>query len=161
MYTTWLINFSLVLLIIIYLFRNFCLGPETEHFVSEKHLNLKRQLDLQLDEDIYMNFLSDIDQKLNLNKENKNEFDVCDNKIIKKVQKKALNEAFEKIQAKNTSCVYKAIHLSEFTNPMFYLADRTTFPPRWLVKTYKDIPLPKTVNLKQWTNMYNCCKAGN
>lgn len=56
-------------------------------------------------------------------------------------------------------CLYKANFLSEYTNPKLYLSsDNTRFPPRWLVKTYKNTPLPKTTNLKLWTDMYNCCQ---
>jgi hypothetical protein len=107
---------------------------------------------------------------------------MCDDKVKIKVQTKALNEAFEKISidkskifkspvfdnspsqldfidnSKN-NCLYKANHISEFTNPMFYLSETITFPPRWLMKTYKDVPLPKHTSLKQWNNMYNCCKG--
>lgn len=56
-------------------------------------------------------------------------------------------------------CVYKSNQLSQYTNPRLYLSsDNTRFPPRWLVKTYKNTPLPKTTNLKLWTDMYNCCQ---
>jgi hypothetical protein len=56
-------------------------------------------------------------------------------------------------------CVYKANSLSEYTNPRLYLSsDKTRFPPRWIFPPYKNIPLPKTTNLKLWTDMYNCCE---
>lgn len=56
-------------------------------------------------------------------------------------------------------CVYKANSLSEYTNPRLYLSsDKTRFPPRWIFSPYKNIPLPKTTNLKLWTDMYNCCQ---
>lgn len=55
-------------------------------------------------------------------------------------------------------CVYKANQLSEYTNPKLYLSSSNVyFPPRWLIKTYKNTPLPKSTNLKLWTDMYNCC----
>ena len=56
------------------------------------------------------------------------------------------------------SCVYKANQLSQYTNPNLYLSsDNIRFPPRWIFSPYKNIPLPKTTNLKLWTDMYNCC----
>ena len=56
------------------------------------------------------------------------------------------------------ACVYKANQLSEYTNPKLYLSSSNVyFPPRWLIKTYKNTPLPKSTNLKLWTDMYNCC----
>lgn len=56
-------------------------------------------------------------------------------------------------------CVYKANSLSEYTNPRLYLSsDKTRFPPRWIFPPYKNISLPKTTNLKLWTDMYNCCQ---
>lgn len=57
-------------------------------------------------------------------------------------------------------CVYKANFLSEFTNPQLYLTSNNIyFPPRWLEKSpYKNVPLPKTTNLKLWNDMYNCCR---
>lgn len=56
-------------------------------------------------------------------------------------------------------CVYKANQLSEYTNPRLYLSsDNTRFPPRWIFPPYKNTTLPKTTNLKLWTDMYNCCK---
>lgn len=56
-------------------------------------------------------------------------------------------------------CVYQANSLSEYTNPRLYLSsDKTRFPPRWIFPPYKNIPLPKTTNLKLWTDMYNCCQ---
>lgn len=56
-------------------------------------------------------------------------------------------------------CVYQANQLSEYTNPRLYLSsDKTMFPPRWIFQPYKNTPLPKTTNLKLWTDMYNCCQ---
>lgn len=57
-------------------------------------------------------------------------------------------------------CVYQANLLSEYTNPRLYLSsDNTRFPPRFMKNSpYKNIPLPKTTNLKLWTDMYNCCQ---
>jgi len=56
-------------------------------------------------------------------------------------------------------CIYKSNQLSEYTNPRLYLSsDKTRFPPRWIFPPYKKTPLPKTTNLKLWTDMYNCCQ---
>lgn len=106
---------------------------------------------------------------------------MCDDNIKKELQTKALNDAFHKIpndskevfdspvfdnkhneldfvDSSKNKCLYKAHHISEYTDPMFYLSETKNFPPRWIFKPYKDIPLPKHTNLKQWSNMYNCCK---
>lgn len=131
-----------------------------------------------LKSDLYMNFLGDLKISLKKNMTNKKQKMLCNDKVRIKVQTNALNEAFKKIPLNTfkspvfdktlnklnfidnsiNDCVYKANHISEFTNPMFYLSDTITFPPRWLIKTYDNIPLPKHTNLKQWSNMYNCCK---
>lgn len=57
-------------------------------------------------------------------------------------------------------CTYKAHKLSEYTNPRHYLTSGTIyFPPRFMKGSpYKNTPLPKTTNLKLWTDMYNCCQ---
>lgn len=149
--------YTLVFTILIYIF---CMVNPSVNSIENFELNklVKKE---GIKNDVYMDFLSDLNEKLI--KESKGK--MCDDKTMKKVQKKALNEEFEKIPPlkfdSKWSCVHKAIHLSEFTNPMFYLSDRVTFPPRWLVKTYKDIPLAKITDIKQWNSMYNCCKTGN
>lgn len=56
-------------------------------------------------------------------------------------------------------CLYKSYQLSQYTNPRLFLSsDNTRFPPRWIFPPYKNTPLPKTTNLKLWTDMYNCCQ---
>jgi len=57
-------------------------------------------------------------------------------------------------------CLYKAHQLSQYTNPKMYLTQGTIyFPPRFMKNSpYKNTPLPKTTNLKLWTDMYNCCQ---
>lgn len=56
-------------------------------------------------------------------------------------------------------CVYKANLLSEYTNPKLYCSDNTRFPPRFMKNSpYKNIPLPKTINLKLFNDMLNCCQ---
>ena len=110
---------------------------------------------------------------------------LCDDRVKIEIQNKALNDAFSKVEktdiskesdmfvknndittenkiefveSANRECAYKANHLCELTNPMLYLSERPYFPPRWIFKPYKNVPLPKHTDLKCWDNMSNCCK---
>jgi hypothetical protein len=110
---------------------------------------------------------------------------LCDDKIRQQVQSKALIDAFKTVKEKNIDydsnlfdknippyskipfsiedenqvCRNKASQLCERTDPLLYLSQNTNFPPRWLFKTYKNVPLPKHTDLKCWSNMLNCCKT--
>jgi hypothetical protein len=150
----------------------------------------EQKIKYPIKEDLYMNFLEDLNDsfKKNIDKINTNkkspikQISLCDNKVKIEIQRKALNQAFSKIPSDSkeifnspvfdkspseldfidnskNKCLYKANHISEYTNPMFYLSQNIYFPPRWIFKPYKNIPLPKHTNLKQWTSMYNCCKG--
>ena len=109
---------------------------------------------------------------------------LCDDRIRIKVQTNALKDAFQKVPQKeidkeselfdknipkiskidfkvdeNRTCSNKSSHLCERTNPMLYMSQNPYFPPRWIFKPYKNIPLPKHTDLKCWNNMNNCCNA--
>ena len=149
-----------------------------EHFkpLSDEFLNNK--IKYPIEDDRYMNFLIDLND--NFKKQIKSSGGIkslCDIDVKNAVESKTLNDAFSKIpvnipksemyEEKNQnninssldSCVYQANNLSELTNPMLYLTSgHIYFPPRWLVKTYKNTPLPKNTDLKKWNSLYHCCK---
>jgi hypothetical protein len=141
-----------------------------------------------LKKDIYMDFLGDLNDsfKKHLDKHTDannigpiKQKTLCDDKVKIEIQSAAVNDAFNKIpsdidifkspvfdkkpsdldfiDSSKNECLYKAQHISEYTNPMFYLSESIYFPPLW-IGPYKDTPLPKHTNLKQWSNMHNCCK---
>lgn len=58
-------------------------------------------------------------------------------------------------------CLYKANKLSQYTDPRLYLSsNKIYFPPRFMKDSpYKNTQLPKSTNLKLWTDMYNCCSS--
>lgn len=109
---------------------------------------------------------------------------LCDDRIRIKVQTNALKDAFKKVPQKDVdkesklfdqnipesskldfkvnedrACSNKSEHLCERTNPMLYMSQNPYFPPRWIFKPYKNVPLPKHTDLKCWSNMNNCCNA--
>jgi len=178
------IVFVIVVLFYLYLYKNI------EGFESIQSIKYKNKLiEYPIKQDVYMNFLGDLNNSFKKNLDNvtinKNlpikQVALCDNKVKIKVERKALNDAFEKIPSDSkeifnspifgklpseleftdnskNKCLYKANHISEYTNPMFYLSENIYFPPKW-IGPYKNTPLPKHTNLKQWSNMYNCCKG--
>lgn len=102
---------------------------------SDKHITKQ-----EYNQDNYMNFLSNINDNL------KSEKGPCS-------VSNSLKKSF-----KGDNCLYKSIELSDVTNPMLYLSDSKNYPPRFLVKTLKNMPLPKNTDLKRFSNMFNCCK---
>ena len=94
---------------------------------------------------------------------------------INNLMKKSRNEDLDKMQTfdlensynelknsndkfKKDSCVSISSELCEFTNPYFYLPETTNVPPPYLLKTFKDLTLPKDVDLNCFNTMFNCCK---
>lgn len=166
------IVFIFVFVILFYVRSNYLEGFDS----SISNLKYTEPFKLIYKPDLYMNFLEDLNYSF---KKNNKETKICDYKINREMQKKSLNETFEKVSSntdifnspvfskddksimfvknKKDECVYKAQHISEYTNPMFYLSESKNFPPKW-IGPYKDVPLPKYIDLKQWSNMYNCCK---
>lgn len=68
------------------------------------------------------------------------------------------NNIFINNQIKKTLNGKNNIELSSQINPMFYLSDNIYFPPRFLFKPYKNVDLPKNVNLKLYNDLNNCSK---
>jgi len=114
-----------------------------------------------LKEDNYMIFLSNIKEKLNVNKINKD------------TQSKAIDYAFSLqtvsndvgilnsgdpviYNTKKDECINKANKLCERTDPKFYLQDAKYFPPRW-IGPYKNVDLPKHTDLNCFNKIYDCC----
>ncbi len=109
---------------------------------------------------------------------------MCDDRIRKRIMSQALNDAFDTVkplsvedsqlfdknipdiskvpftltQKTDRQCPNRSSTLCERTDPMLYMSQNTRFPPRWIFKPYKDIPLPKHTDLNCWNNMLNCCK---
>jgi hypothetical protein len=161
---------------------------------KEKFINsdYKRQrLPYKVKEDVYINFLGGLNDSFGkyLKEVSKDSTSpirqktLCDDRVRKEVQSKALIDAFTKVQEKdidkeselfdtnipqiskitfkvedNTTCTNKASQLCELTDPMLYMSQNTRFPPRW-IGPYKKVQLPTHTNLKCWSNMVNCCKT--
>ena len=143
-----------------------------------KNYKNKKLIDIPKN-NLYSNFLVELKNDFDNEIINKSKI-LCDKKVQLSVKNESLNKAFitvpnYKIINQNNEilddfgklddnitddvCIYKAISLSEYVNPMFYLTSNNTyFPPRWLVKTYTDMELPKHVNLKNYDNMVSYCK---
>jgi hypothetical protein len=193
---------TLVIVILLSLSLLFCIFSKNyETFVNTNVINPNisyneykqlRKIKHQLKDDYYMNFMGDLNTSYNkylkeANKESNSPIKqkaLCDDRVRIKVQKDALNEAFNKVPekdldkdsklfdknvpesskidfyvGKNRVCGNKASHLCELTNPMLYMSQNPHFPPRWIFKPYRDVPLPKHTDLKCWNNMLNCCKT--
>lgn len=166
-------------------------------FTSSKETYINSEYNQQLlqdkpKEDVYMTFLGNLNDSYGKHlKEVSKDSDspirqkaLCDDRVRRQVQSKALDEAFDKVPDMNITdsdlfdkeipndskipfllskkttrqCPNKASTLCELTEPMLYMSQNTRFPPRWIFKPYKDVSLPKHTNLKCWDNMLNCCK---
>jgi hypothetical protein len=183
--------YLLFVILCIYLLYTFTQPTQPkEKFINS---NYKRQkLPYKVKEDIYMNFLGDLNDSFgkHLKEVSKDSTSpirqkaLCDDRVRKEVQSKALNEAFDKVIPKNIDdsvlfdkhipkisqipftlskhtdrqCPDRASALCDLTDPMLYISQNTRFPPRWIFKPYRDTPLPKHTDLKCWSNMNNCCK---
>jgi hypothetical protein len=166
-----LLVFGIILIIYVY-FQN----QQSEKFINS---NYKRQkLSYKVKEDVYMNFLGDLNDSTLLIGQKA----LCDYHIRKEIQSKSLIDAFKKVQEKkdkdsklfdinipeiskikftldyNRTCANKASQLCDLTDPMLYISQTTLFPPKW-IGPYKNVPLPKHIDLKCWSNMNNCCKT--
>lgn len=182
-------NILLILgiILIVYLFIQ---NRKTENFVNSPY---KRQkVPYPIKQDPYMNFLGDLNDSFGkhlkeVSKDSNSPIRqkaLCDDRVRKEVQSKALIDAFKKVQEKDISkdsklfdnnipeiskitfkvvndrtCANKASQLCDLTDPMLYMSQNLNFPPRWIFKPYRDTSLPKHTNLKCWSNMLNCCKT--
>lgn len=172
----------LILLFILFYVSNF-ISNTKETFINSKYQNqrLPYKDKVKLKEDVYMNFLGKLNDSFNiyLKEINTNstipQTVLCNDVIRKKVQTKALTDAFKTLNEKDTpelskdsqitfvvndnrTCANKSSYLCEFTNPILYLNDNVNFPPRW-IGPYKNTPLPKHTNLNCWNDIFNCCKT--
>lgn len=180
----------MIVYILLLVFLILWLNSDKEKFVNSPY---KRQkLPYKAKQDVYMNFLGDLNDSFgkHLKEASKNSNSpirqkaLCDDRVRKEVQSKALIDAFKKVQEKDISkdsklfdtnipqisklhfktsanriCANKASQLCDLTDPMLYMSQNPRFPPRWLFKPYRDTPLPKHTDLKCWSNMLNCCKT--
>jgi len=58
---------------------------------------------------------------------------------------------------KQDPCVAAANYICEFTDPLLYLS-QTRMPPRWLIKTLRDVDPPKNTYITCYNSIYDCCK---
>lgn len=92
----------------------------------------------------------------------------CDDKLNKAIEKLSLKAVFDKniderglrADFKRDPCVAISNYLCEFTDPNMYLTE-SQMPPRWLMKSLKDAPLPMHVDIACYNKTYNCCRAGS
>lgn len=152
-------NFNLLIIVTIGLFILFFYNSN-EHFTD---LDYKKISDYKTD--TYINFLTNVNNNFTHNKKKEN--NILSEEFLKVPLVKIKSEIFSnktignEVNFKNSNkddCLYKAITLSEVTNPMLYLNSRS-YPSRHLLKTFKNIPLPKNTNLKRFNDMLNCCKG--
>jgi hypothetical protein len=143
-----MIKYAFVILII---FVFFAFTNTTEHLE-----NLKEQR--------YLTFLSNLNENFKSKAPKTGPFrGSCDDKINNAIQLKALHEEYSRLPKTNShqdSCLAAANHLCEFTHPYMYLSE-TQMPPKWLMKSLKNLPLPTHVNLSCFASNYNCCKQSN
>lgn len=117
----------------------------------------------------YMSFLDE------LNKNFKNKMPhtgifrgTCDDKLNQALQNQSLNEVFKnqiqvnKLQDdfKRDPCTAVSNYLCQFTDPMMYLSE-SHMPPRWMMNSLKDEPLPSQVDTSCFNRTYNCCRKSN
>ena len=69
------------------------------------------------------------------------------------LEKNIVNDKFKK-----DSCISISSELCEYTNPYLYLPETINTPPAYLLKSFKDITLPKNVDLNCFNTFFNCCK---
>lgn len=173
-----------IVCLVVYLIYKSIQGTETFLPLDDSYASQK--ISYTLKPDIHMNFLGDLNDSFKHHLDDaakgKNyaikQKVLCDDHVKMDVQNKALDDAFSKVQSdgkqvfdssifydsgsidftdnSKSKCLYQAYSLSQFTNPLLYLSE-TKFPARW-IGPYKNIPFPKHTNLKQWSDMYNCCK---
>lgn len=182
----------LFVILCIYVLYTFTQQPSQskEKFINSNYT--RQKLPYKVKEDVYMHFLGDINNSFrkHLTEVSKDSTSpirqkaLCDDRVRKEVQSKALNEAFDKVIPKNIDdsvlfdkhipkisqipftlskhtdrqCPDRASALCDLTDPMLYISQNTRFPPKW-IGPYKNVLLPKHTNLKCWSNMVNCCKT--
>jgi hypothetical protein len=119
-----------------------------------------------LKEQRYLHFLSDVNDSVKEQMPKTGVFrGSCDDKVNIDIQKKVLNRAYMKVIKDNglikdfqkDVCVSAANYLCEMTDPTLYLS-QSRMPPRWMMKSYRDVHLPKNTDLACFVSNYNCCK---
>ena len=156
-----IIIFFVLFIVILFYF------PQNEHFIDFHNIN-NYHLDKMVDDNIYLNFLENLD-----NNSIKTKIGPYKTVSIEN-QKKALDKSFKSINVdensidltiltdntpilyKNTSdhCDIKATKLCEHTNPYQFLVNTKNVAP---FRKNND-NLAKETDLHCWTSMYNCCK---
>jgi hypothetical protein len=85
----------------------------------------------------------------------------CDDKVNEKAQMQALYNVFKHSSTTKTDtkqhCASIASKLCSFTNPSFHMAEKVDTPPRWLLPSLKDTPLPQHTNMSCFNTNFDCC----
>jgi hypothetical protein len=132
--------------------------------ISETFQNALTDLTIQPDsikDDKYMDFLSDINAKLN---DSKLALDYAFDRQPpqspqENIDREILNTKDTIIFETDDVCRHKAVSLCTRTDPNMYITTGTVrFPPRWLLKPYANMSLPMHVDTPCYNRMYNCCK---
>lgn len=133
----YLLIFCIIILYFFYFYRR-------EHFTLDSydkfrigHINREQK---------YLDFLNELNDEYKSRKKDLQLKDLCNDKINIEIQKQSLKSAFKKPK-NNKECAYKASNICEFIDPYLYLSESKNFPPPWIVKSYKDLDLPKHVDI--------------
>jgi hypothetical protein len=134
-----------------------------EHFVS-KFIpeNYIIEDPSQLKPQRYINFLSTLND-MYISKTQHPMFPLRGAGVSKNTENEVIKAAYSTIPPQSSfkdECVEKANYLCEMTDPQMYLPE-TRYPPRWELKSLKDIPLPKRTDLACYNSNYSCCKNAN
>jgi hypothetical protein len=114
----------------------------------------------------YLSFLDNLNVRFKSNLPKTGPYrGTCDDKLNQTLQNKSLNDVFNS-EIKNNDleesfrkdpCVAVSNYLCEFTDPNMYLSE-SQMPPRWIMKSLKDQPLPSHVDIHCFNRIYNCCR---
>ncbi len=114
----------------------------------------------------YLSFLSELNDNFKNKIPQTGPFrGTCNDKLNQVLQNESLKEVFNKQvksnnlenEFKRDPCIAVSNHLCQFTDPKMYLSE-SQIPPRWLMKSLRDKPLPHHVDLSCFNRTYNCCK---
>lgn len=107
----------------------------------------------------YLTFLDKvlINYKKNIKGEN-----MCNPQISDLLESKIFNQAYAEYNnvqdIHQDKCISISHYLCETIDPSIRIQENTRFPPKWMVKSHKDLPPPTMINLKCFNDNYKCCK---
>lgn len=144
--------------LILFLINNFISNSETFVGIEDKYNKYK--IDTPLKEQRYLTFLDSVytNYKLKANKES-----ICNPQLNDILENEVLKSSYEKYkdnvpQVHKDKCTSIANYLCETTDPIMYTNENPYSAPRWLMKSYKNIGIPKMTNLNCFETNYRCCR---